>query len=239
MWNMTDVYNVMEYLNWSNIDREMPIEIGKDGLKIDKNNISVPTIWEDFNKISVVEIYFKDKLPDNPQIIFSSFEDGSGEILKIDSFKSKENMLVFTVSDDSQASKRSRALTGIHSLKLLNMMGTVITRILFRTEDYNITLNNIETQLTNAESDILDSLGSCSHNKVPKSLERQIYKLAAAYCWQILWENETQGMNIDKNYASRMMEQVNNSINSYILNHCNNDVSRTGGGDFVKVRWGL
>ena len=239
MWSMADIYKVMEYLNWSNLDREMPVEISGDGLVVDNSNMVVPTIWEDFNKIHVVEIYFKNELPINPQIVFSSFEDGSGEILKVDSFKTKENRIIFMISDDSRAFEMSRLLTGIKSLKLKNMENTIITRILFKTADYNLTIRNVETQLDNAQSYILDNLGSCSNKEVPVSLKGHIYKLAAAYCWQILWENEAQGMEIDKNYASRLMEQVDTAIVSYITTHCNTNNDVGDGSDFSKVRWGL
>lgn len=239
MWSMVDIYNVMEYLNWSKLDREYPINMTNE-LTINSDDYVVTTIWEDFDNITVAEIYYKNNLPENPQITFSTFENGDGEIVTINDCKIKKDSVLFFVSDDSRAMQQNRLLTGIKSLRLKNMENTTITNIVFKTKDYNFTLRNIETQLTNAENYITEAINICPHKTIPDSLKSNIYKLAAAYCWQMNWENEGQGMEVDKNYASRLIEQVNYALNNYVETNCNDDdYNELQGSGFTKVRWGL
>ncbi|MBR3139651.1 MAG: hypothetical protein IKF11_02130, partial [Methanobrevibacter sp.] len=230
-YSMSDFYKVLKWIPRSKVDRQEPCDF--DEVVVDGESIVLPTIYEEFNGIDEVFVFInfngvhvdiKDVLLD-----FSPLVNGNLSLLQVNCKETEidydnDTLLVFTLDNNVKFADKTRQITGVNSLKLsfgTDAKGVKIQKILMKCFDYTYTLSDIENFLITGENHVLGKLGRYS-TEVPKELKQYIYMAAGAYAWLSRWEYEAKPMKEPKaeadNYATRLLNQVNNAIADYINN---------------------
>jgi len=230
-YSMSDFYKVLKWIPRSKVDRQEPCDF--DEVVVDGESIVLPTIYEEFNGIDEVFVFInfngvhvdiKDVLLD-----FSPLVNGNLSLLQVNCKETEidydnDTLLVFTLDNNVKFADKTRQITGVNSLKLsfgTDAKGVKIQKILMKCFDYTYTLSDIESFLITGENHVLGKLGRYS-TEVPKELKQYIYMAAGAYAWLSRWEYEAKPMKEPKaeadNYATRLLNQVNNAIADYINN---------------------
>lgn len=230
-YSMSDFYKVLKWIPRSKVDRQEPCDF--DEVVVEGESIVLPTIYEEFNGIDEVFVFInfngvhvdiKDVLLD-----FSPLVNGNLSLLQVNCKETEidydnDTLLVFTLDNNVKFADKTRQITGVNSLKLsfgTDAKGVKIQKILMKCFDYTYTLSDIESFLITGENHVLGKLGRYS-TEVPKELKQYIYMAAGAYAWLSRWEFEAKPMKEPKaeadNYATRLLNQVNNAIADYINN---------------------
>ena len=92
-----------------------------------------------------------------------------------------------------------------------------ISDIVFRNDNYSLTLEDLDYNIQTGKDHVLAKLGM---NEVPTELEFLIYKAGGAYSWLTIWQNEGKYMDDgdenSKNYYSRLLSDVDAIIESWL-----------------------
>lgn len=104
------------------------------------------------------------------------------------------------------------------SLKFPKIIESIyIADLVFREDNYNLTLEDLDY---NIQSGLDHVKARLKLNYVPDELNFLIYKSAGAYSWLTIWQNEGKAMDDgdenSKNYYNRLLEDVDNIIDSWI-----------------------
>ena len=230
-YSMSDYYKVLKWIPRSKVDRQEPCDF--DEVVVDGESIVLPTIYEEFNGIDEVFVFinFNGVHVDSKDVLldFSPLVNGNLSLLQVNCKETEidydnDTLLVFTLDNNVKFADKTRQITGVNSLKLsfgTDAEGVKIQKILMKCFDYTYTLSDIENFLITGENHVLGKLGRYA-TEVPKELKQYIYMAAGAYAWLSRWEYEAKPMKEPKaeadNYATRLLNQVNNAIADYINN---------------------
>lgn len=254
-YSMSDFYKVLKWLPRSKVDRQEPCDVSNNVVVGD--SIVLPTIYEEFNGIDDVQVFinFNGVHVDVSTITldFSPLVNGNLSLLQAKCTDTEidydnDTIITFNLNDNMVFNDQTREITGINSLKLgfgTQANGVTIQKIIMRCFDYTYNLSDIETFLITGENHVLGKLGRYVKNhKIPKQLEQYVYMASGAYAWLSRWEYEAKPMKESKaeadNYATRLLNQVDNAISEYINNIENrrehHDLFHAG---YSEMEWGL
>ena len=230
-YSMSDFYKVLKWIPRSKVDRQEPCDC--DGVVVDGESVVLPTIYKEFNGIDDVFVFinFNGVYVDSEDILldFSPLVNGNLSLLQVNCKETEidydnDTLLVFPLDNNVKFTDKTRLITGVNSLKIsfgTDAKGVKIQKILMKCSDYTYTLSDIENFLITGENHVLGKLGRYS-KEVPKELQQYVYMAAGAYAWLSRWEYEAKPMKEAKaeadNYATRLLNQVNNAIADYINN---------------------
>lgn len=230
-FTMSDFYKVLKWIPRSKVDRQEPCDF--DRVVVDGESVVLPTIYEEFNGIDDVFVFinFNGVHVDSEDILldFSPLVNGNLSLLQVNCKETEidydnDTLLVFPLDNNVKFTDKTRQITGVNSLKIsfgTDAKGVKIQKILMKCSDYTYTLSDIENFLITGENHVLGKLGRYS-KEVPKELQQYVYMAAGAYAWLSRWEYEAKPMKEAKaeadNYATRLLNQVNNAIADYINN---------------------
>lgn len=254
-YTMSDFYEVLDWIPRSKVDRQEPVNISE--VIVEGSSVVLPTIYSEFDGIDFVQVFinFNGVHVDVSDIIldFSPLLNGNltllrGKCTDTEIDYGNDTIITFNLDDNVTFSDKTRAITGVKSLKLnfgTDITGAKITDIIMRCNDYTYTLTDIEKALITGKNHVLKRLGNYSYKgKIPQELQTYVYMAAGAYAWLTRWEYETKPMKEPKsesnNYADRLLGQVDTAINEYVskietrLDH--KDLFRT---TYSTVDWGL
>lgn len=231
-YSMSDFYKVLKWIPRSKVDRQEPVVISED-IVVDGSSVVLPTIYEEFNGIDEVQVFINfnglhiDK--SNINLCFSPLDNGNLNLFQANCTTSSidydsDTIIQFKLDNNVTFTDKTRVITGIKSLKLNfgdDATGVSIKKIIMRCQNYTYTLSDIENFLITGENHVLGKLGHyAKKHKIPKGLEIQVYKAGGAYAWLSRWEYEAKPMKEAKaeadNYATRLLNQVDNAISDYI-----------------------
>ena len=95
-----------------------------------------------------------------------------------------------------------------------------LCNLVARTDQFNITLEDLDEQIVIGKNYIMNKLRAYSWNEIPPQLEHLCYKSASAFSWLIQWENQGKtmgdGTQLSRNYADRLLAQIDAFIENYM-----------------------
>lgn len=98
-----------------------------------------------------------------------------------------------------------------------------LCNLVARTDQFNITLEDLDEQIVIGKNYIMNKLRAYSWNEIPPQLEHLCYKSASAFSWLIQWENQGKtmgdGTQLSRNYADRLLAQVDAFIENYMASN--------------------
>ena len=96
-----------------------------------------------------------------------------------------------------------------------------LCNLVARTDQFNITLEDLDEQIVIGKNYIMNKLRAYSWNEIPPQLEHLCYKSASAFSWLIQWENQGKtmgdGTQLSRNYADRLFAQIDAFIENYMV----------------------
>lgn len=230
-YSMSDFYKVLKWIPRSKVDRQEPCDF--DEVVVSGESVVLPTIYEEFNGIDDVFVFinFNGVHVDSKDVLldFSPLVNGNLSLLQANCKETEidydnDTLLVFPLDNNVKFRDKTRQITGVNSLRIsfgTDATGVKIQKILMKCSDYTYALSDIENFLITGENHVLGKLGRYS-TEVPKPLQQYVYMAAGAYAWLSRWEYEAKPMKEAKaeadNYATRLLNQVNNAIADYINN---------------------
>ena len=98
-----------------------------------------------------------------------------------------------------------------------------LCNLVARTDQFNITLEDLDEQIVIGKNYIMNKLRAYSWNEIPPQLEHLCYKSASAFSWLIQWENQGKtmgdGTQLSRNYADRLLAQIEAFIENYMASN--------------------
>ena len=98
-----------------------------------------------------------------------------------------------------------------------------LCNLVARTDQFNITLEDLDEQIVIGKNYIMNKLRAYSWDEIPPQLEHLCYKSASAFSWLIQWENQGKtmgdGTQLSRNYADRLLAQIDAFIENYMANN--------------------
>ena len=251
-FTMSDFYKVLKWIPRSKVDRQEPVEDKE--VSITGESVVFPTIYEEFNGIDEVLVFinFGGVHIDGTGILldFSPYVNGNLSLLQSNCIDTEidydaDTIITFKLDDNISFTDPTRTITGVKSLRLSfgsDATGVTVQKILMKSQNYTYTLSDIENFLITGENHVLGKL-RYTHS-VPNELKQYIYMAAGAYAWLSRWEYEAKPMKEAKaeadNYATRLLNQVDDAIAEYIANMENKlDHMDLFHATSSRVEWGL
>jgi len=232
-YTMEDYYKLLKWIPRSKVDRQEPCDL--TDITVNDTNLVLPVIYPEFNGIDEVLVFinFGGTHIDVCNIMLDFSPDNKGELslLRANCEVSEidydtDTIIQFKLDDNVRFTDKTRQVTGIESLKLtfgVDPSDITINKLLMRCQNYTYTLSDIDNFLITGENHVLNKLGRYSKTgKVPKPLMQYVYMAGGAYAWLSRWEYESKPMKEAKaeadNYATRLLNQVDNAIAEWIEN---------------------
>ena len=116
-----------------------------------------------------------------------------------------------------------------------------LCNLVARTDQFNITLEDLDEQIVIGKNYIMNKLCAYSWNEIPPQLEHLCYKSASAFSWLIQWENQGKtmgdGTQLSRNYADRLLAQIDAFIENYMASkgYCDPNLRLLGWTQFCNV----
>jgi len=116
-----------------------------------------------------------------------------------------------------------------------------LCNLVARTDQFNITLEDLDEQIVIGKNYIMNKLRAYSWNEIPPQLEHLCYKSASAFSWLIQWENQGKtmgdGTQLSRNYADRLLAQIDAFIENYMASkgYCDPNLRLLGWTQFCNV----
>ena len=116
-----------------------------------------------------------------------------------------------------------------------------LCNLVARTDQFNITLEDLDEQIVIGKNYIMNKLRAYSWNEIPPQLEHLCYKSASAFSELLQWENQGKtmgdGTQLSRNYADRLLAQIDAFIENYMASkgYCDPNLRLLGWTQFCNV----
>lgn len=98
-----------------------------------------------------------------------------------------------------------------------------LSNLVARTDQFTLTLEDLDEQIVMGKNYVMNQLRAYSWEDIPPQLEHLCFKSAGAFSWLIWWENEGKvmddGTKEGRNYATRLLEQIDRFIENYLASN--------------------
>lgn len=119
--------------------------------------------------------------------------------------------------------KKQQSISNIRSISLVfaeDIDVIYLSDMTFRTNVYHRTLEDLDYHMTDGYNHVLTR---SRQPEIPQALESLVWRASAAYSWLMWWENEGKpmddGSNDGKNYATRLLSEVDNAIDLWLMDN--------------------
>lgn len=204
-----------------------------------KVRIHLPRV-RDYNDIDYFEILFYSKetiTPSDLTIGFSNTRSGvvnqvelkAGDISHEDTVINEDGYHQFRYlvrKANTSMQKKNRWISSVFCINLefsKQVDDFYLCNLVARTDQFNITLEDLDEQIVIGKNYIMNKLRAYSWNEIPPQLEHLCYKSASAFSWLIQWENQGKtmgdGTQLSRNYADRLLAQIDAFIENYMASN--------------------
>lgn len=98
-----------------------------------------------------------------------------------------------------------------------------LCNLVARVDQFNLTLEDLDEQIIIGKNYVMNQLRAYSWNEIPPQLEHLCFKSASAFSWLMYWENQGKvmddGRKESRNYATRLLEQIDRFIENYLASN--------------------
>lgn len=204
-----------------------------------KVRIHLPRV-RDYNDIDYFEILFYSKetiTPSDLTIGFSNTRSGvvNQVELKADDISHEDTVInedgyhqfrYLVRKANTSMQKKNRWISSVFCINLefsKQVSDFYLCNLVARTDQFNITLEDLDEQIIIGKNYIMNKLRAYSWNEIPPQLEHLCYKSASAFSWLIQWENQGKtmgdGTQLSRNYADRLLAQIDAFIENYMASN--------------------
>lgn len=204
-----------------------------------KVRIHLPRV-RDYNDIDYFEILFYSKetiTPSDLTIGFSNTRSGvvNQVELKADDISHEDTVInedgyhqfrYLVRKANTSMQKKNRWISSVFCINLefsKQVTDFYLCNLVARTDQFNITLEDLDEQIIIGKNYIMNKLRAYSWNEIPPQLEHLCYKSASAFSWLIQWENQGKtmgdGTQLSRNYADRLLAQIDAFIENYMASN--------------------
>lgn len=119
--------------------------------------------------------------------------------------------------------KKNRKISSVYCINL-NIQSDIeelyLSNLVARVDQFTVTLEDLDDYILMGKNYIMNQLLLDDFDSVPQPLQHLFFKSAGAYAWLVWWENEGKtmddGTREGRNYATRLLDQVNAFIDKFI-----------------------
>ena len=204
-----------------------------------KVRIHLPRV-RDYNDIDYFEILFYSNetiTPSDLTIGFSNTRSGvvNQVELKADDISHEDTVInedgyhqfrYLVRKANTSMQKKNRWISSVFCINLefsKQVDDFYLCNLVARTDQFNITLEDLDEQIVIGKNYIMNKLRAYSWNEIPPQLEHLCYKSASAFSWLIQWENQGKtmgdGTQLSRNYADRLLAQIDAFIENYMASN--------------------
>lgn len=204
-----------------------------------KVRIHLPRV-RDYNDIDYFEILFYSAetiTPSDLTIGFSNTRSGvvNQVELKADDISHEDTVInengyhqfrYLVRKANTSMQKKNRWISSVFCINLefsKQVNDFYLCNLVARTDQFNITLEDLDEQIVIGKNYIMNKLRAYSWNEIPPQLEHLCYKSASAFSWLIQWENQGKtmgdGTQLSRNYADRLLAQIDAFIENYMASN--------------------
>lgn len=204
-----------------------------------KVRIHLPRV-RDYNDIDYFEILFYSNETITPSDITIGFSNTrSGVVnqveLKADDISHEDTVInedgyhqfrYLVRKANTSMQKKNRWISSVFCINLefsKQVDDFYLCNLVARTDQFNITLEDLDEQIVIGKNYIMNKLRAYSWNEIPPQLEHLCYKSASAFSWLIQWENQGKtmgdGTQLSRNYADRLLAQIDAFIENYMASN--------------------
>lgn len=204
-----------------------------------KVRIHLPRV-RDYNDIDYFEILFYSEetiTPSDLTIGFSNTRSGvvNQVELKADDISHEDTVInedgyhqfrYLVRKANTSMQKKNRWISSVFCINLefsKQVDDFYLCNLVARTDQFNITLEDLDEQIVIGKNYIMNKLRAYSWNEIPPQLEHLCYKSASAFSWLIQWENQGKtmgdGTQLSRNYADRLLAQIDAFIENYMASN--------------------
>ena len=219
-------------LHNSDFDNSLKISNISDG---DRVTIQLPS-QRDYVDIDYFEILFYSEdtiTTDDITIGLSNLKNGiinqieltKDDIYNDGSFINEDGYYLFKYrirNTNTKMQKKNRKIGNVASVNLefnTDISEFYLSNIVARVDQFTLTLEDLDEQILMGKNYVANQLLVESFDDVPKPLEFLCWKGAGAYSWLIWWENQGKvfddGTKQGRNYATRLLDEINHFIENY------------------------
>lgn len=98
-----------------------------------------------------------------------------------------------------------------------------LCNLVARVDQFNLTLEDLDEQIIIGKNYVMNQLRAYSWDEIPPQLEHLCFKSASAFSWLMYWENQGKvmddGRKESRNYATRLLEQIDRFIENYLASN--------------------
>lgn len=123
---------------------------------------------------------------------------------------------------NTKMQKKNRKIGNVASVNIefnTDVSEFYLSNIVARVDQFTITLEDLDEQIIMGKNYVANQLLVESFDDIPPQLEFLCWKGAGAYSWLIWWENEGKtmddGTKQGRNYATRLLEEIDKFIENY------------------------
>ena len=204
-----------------------------------KVRIHLPRV-RDYNDIDYFEILFYSKETITPSDLTIGFSNTRSGVVNQVELKAEDISHEDTVINEdgyhqfrylvrkanTSMQKKNRWISSVFCINLefsKQVADFYLCNLVARTDQFNITLEDLDEQIVIGKNYIMNKLRAYSWNEIPPQLEHLCYKSASAFSWLIQWENQGKtmgdGTQLSRNYADRLLAQVDAFIENYMASN--------------------
>ena len=220
----------------SDFDNSLHITNIEQGSKV---RIHLPKV-RDYNDIDTFEILFYSSetiTPNDIEIGFSNTRSGVANQIELKKGDvSEEDMVInedgyhqfryLVRKANTSMQKKNRRISSVYCINIKfnkQVDDFYLCNLVARVDQFNLTLEDLDEQIIIGKNYVMNQLRAYSWDEIPPQLEHLCYKSASAFSWLMYWENQGKvmddGRKESRNYATRLLEQIDRFIENYLASN--------------------
>ena len=220
----------------SDFDNSLHITNIEQGSKV---RIHLPKV-RDYNDIDTFEISFYSSetiTPNDIEIGFSNTRSGVANQIELKKGDvSEEDMVInedgyhqfryLVRKANTSMQKKNRRISSVYCINIKfnkQVDDFYLCNLVARVDQFNLTLEDLDEQIIIGKNYVMNQLRAYSWDEIPPQLEHLCYKSASAFSWLMYWENQGKvmddGRKESRNYATRLLEQIDRFIENYLASN--------------------